>query len=588
MNALLVPLCLLPLAAPPPGGDASATLAALVEEEWTARLAAAPLFASSVGSDVGRDRLPDVSPEALEERAARSRALRVRVEAIDPSELGPDERVTRAMLAAQLERRVRSFEFGEWMIPLNADSGFHSSFGRLPDRTDLKTADDARAYLARLRAFPAYVDQQIANMRAGLESGRTVPRVTLIGIDASVAPFVGAEATSSPFYRALLDLPETIDAAERETLLAECVAAVEGDVAPGYRRFATFLREEYVPGARRTLGASEMPDGEAYYAHLVRHFTTLDTTPEEVHARGLAEVARIRTDMEAIVEELEFEGSFAEFLAFLRTDERFYARTPDELLGRAARICKTVDGLLPRYFGRLPRQPYGVEPVPASIAPKYTAGRYVGAPIESDRSGTYWVNTYDLASRPLYALPALSLHEAVPGHHLQIALTAELEHLPPFRRSSYVTAFGEGWALYTEWLGIEMGIYATPYEEFGRLTYEMWRACRLVVDTGIHAFGWDRDRAIEFLASNTALSLHECTTEVDRYISWPGQALAYKTGELEIRALRGEAEERLGAAFDVRAFHDAILENGSVPLSVLREHVQAWIADREAAAPQED
>ncbi|MEM1451352.1 MAG: DUF885 domain-containing protein, partial [Planctomycetota bacterium] len=521
MNAFSVTLAALPLAAlaPPQGAaqDASATLAAIVEEEWTARLAASPLFASSVGSDVGRDRLPDVSPEALADRADQSRALLQRALAVDASALLPDERVTRAMLVAELESRVRSFEFDEWMIPLNADSGFHSSFGRLPDRTDMKSADDVRAYLARLRAFPAYVDQQIANMRAGLESGRTVPRVTLIGIDASVAPFVGEDAASSPFYRALLDLPDTIDAAERDALLADCLAAVEDDVAPGYRRFATFLREEYVPGARRTLGASEMPDGEAYYAHLVRHFTTLDTTPREVHERGLAEVARIRADMEAVVAELEFEGSFAEFLAFLRTDERFYARTPDELLGRAARICKTVDGILPRYFGRLPRQPYGVEPVPASIAPKYTSGRYVGAPIESDRSGTYWVNTYDLASRPLYALPALSLHEAVPGHHLQIALTAELEHLPPFRRSSYVTAFGEGWALYTEWLGIEMGIYTTPYEEFGRLTYEMWRACRLVVDTGIHAFGWERDRAIDFLASNTALSLHECTTEVDRY-----------------------------------------------------------------------
>ncbi|MEM9800230.1 MAG: DUF885 domain-containing protein [Planctomycetota bacterium] len=586
-RAALLSVVALPFAVPRAEEPADA-LERLVAEDWEARVAANPLFATSVDRDEGRDRLPDVSPEALARRAADDAKRLERLRAIDADALDRDGRVTHAMLVRDIAERVDAFRFGEWMIPLNADSGFHSSFARLADTTELKSAGDVRAYLARLRAFPGYVEQHIENMRAGLESGMTPPRVTLIGIDATVAPYVGDDVDSNPFQRALLDLPDSIDGEVRAELIEEGRAAVRDAIIPGYREFARFLREEYIPGARTTLGASEMPDGDAYYAALVKQFTTLDLTPKEVHERGVSEVSRIRAEMEALVEELEFEGSFAEFLAFLRTDERFYARTPDELLGAAARICKDVDGMLPRYFGALPRQPYGVEPVPASIAPKYTSGRYVGAPPDSTRAGTYWVNTYDLASRPLYALPALSLHEAVPGHHLQIALTAEMDHLPPFRRNGYISAFGEGWALYCEWLGVEMGVYGTPYEEFGRMTYEMWRASRLVVDTGIHAFGWSRERAIEFLASNTALSLHECTTEVDRYISWPGQALSYKTGEILIRELRMDAERELGERFDLRAFHDAVLENGAVPLDVLRTHVRTWIAESKRGADADE
>jgi uncharacterized protein (DUF885 family) len=335
---------------------------------------------------------------------------------------------------------------------------------------------------------------------------------------------------------------------------------------------------EYLPKTRTTTAAADLPRGREYYAHRVRYFTTLDVKPEDVHKIGLAEVARIHDEMLEVIRQTGFQGDFPAFLKFLRTDPRFYARTPEELLKQASFIAKRMDGKLPSLFSRLPRLPYGVEPVPAHLAPKYTGGRYVEAPVGGTRAGTYWVNTYALESRPLYVLEALTLHEAVPGHHLQIALQQELQGVPPFRRTAGVGAFVEGWGLYSERLGLEAGFYQDPYSNFGRLTYEMWRACRLVVDTGLHAFGWPRERAMDFLASNTALSLHEVGTETDRYISWPGQALAYKMGELKIRELRRMAETELGPRFDVRAFHDAILASGPVPLPVLEEQIRAYIA----------
>jgi uncharacterized protein (DUF885 family) len=347
---------------------------------------------------------------------------------------------------------------------------------------------------------------------------------------------------------------------------------------PAYRALLTFFTGEYEPGARATIAAFELPEGKAYYAWLVRYYTTLDTTPEEVHRTGQAETSRIRREMDEVIRKVAFQGSFAEFLEFLRKDPRFYAKSADELLKQAAFIAKRMDGRLPSLFGRLPRQPYGVEPVPDDLAPKYTSGRYVGAPLDGRRAGTYWVNTHALESRPLYALEALTLHESVPGHHLQIALAKELDGLPPFRRYTYVDAFGEGWGLYSERLGIEAGFYTDPYSDFGRLTYEMWRACRLVVDTGIHAMAWSRQQAVDFMAERTALSRHEIGTEVDRYISWPGQALAYKMGELKIRELRERAEKALGPRFDVRAFHDAVLANGAVPLDVLDRQIGEFIA----------
>jgi uncharacterized protein (DUF885 family) len=390
----------------------------------------------------------------------------------------------------------------------------------------------------------------------------------------------------SKFFAPFRDFPTTVPEADRERLRQAGQAAVRDGAVPGYRAFLGFLVEEYIPHARTTTGAADLPNGRALYTHLIRHFTTLELSADRIHELGLSEVERIHSEMEGVMRKTGFQGDFAAFLRFLRSDPRFYAKTPGELLQEAAWIAKRMDGKLPSLFGRLPRQPYGVEPVPAEIAPKYTGGRYVGAPLDGRKAGTYWVNTYALSSRPLYVLEALTLHEAVPGHHLQVALSKELTDLPPFRRYAYVDAFGEGWGLYSERLGLEAGFYTDPYSDFGRLTYEMWRACRLVVDTGLHAMGWTRDQAIEFLASHTALSLHEVTTETDRYISWPGQALAYKMGELKIRELRRKAEETLGSRFDLRAFHDLVLSGGTLTLPVLEERVEAFLRSRPPRASE--
>jgi uncharacterized protein (DUF885 family) len=405
----------------------------------------------------------------------------------------------------------------------------------------------------------------------------SIPRATLAGYDSTISAHVVDDPSKSVFWVPFQQFPSSVPASEHDRLRTEGRAAVLAAIS-GYASFLEFFRNEYYPGSRTTLAAYELPKGREYYRHKIREFTTLDLTPEEIHKTGLAEVERIGAEMNGVMKQAGFQGDFAAFLQFLRTDPRFYAKTPEELLARASRIAKRIDGKLPSLFKTLPRLPYTVEPVPADIAPKYTSGRYVGAPQGSTQPGIYWVNTYKLESRPLYNLPALTLHEAVPGHHLQIALSRELENLPNFRRFSYISAFGEGWGLYSEWLGVEAGFYADPYDNFGRLTYEMWRACRLVVDTGIHSMGWTRQQAIDYMATRTALPLHEVTTEVDRYISWPGQALAYKLGELKIKELRRRAATALGPRFDVREFHDVVLGSGSVPLSVLESNIDAWIA----------
>jgi uncharacterized protein (DUF885 family) len=402
--------------------------------------------------------------------------------------------------------------------------------------------------------------------------------VILDGRDAPIEAQLVDRAADSPFFAPFEDLPESVAGGEKAELLSAAERVVMQDVVPAYRRLFAFFNDEYRPGARESLGATDLPNGAAFYRAQIRQYATVDLTPQQIHGIGLEQVEHIRAEMDAIIEEVGFEGGFAAFIAFLRSDPQFYAKTPKELLAHASYYAKKIDGRLPMLFGHLPRQPYGVAPVPEAIAPFYTAGRYVGAPQDALRGGYYWVNTYALESRPLYAIPALTLHEGAPGHHTQSALAAEQADQPPFRRYDYISAYGEGWGLYSEKLGLEMDIYETPYEHFGRLTYEMWRACRLVIDTGVHAFGWTREQAIDYLASRTALSLHEVTTEVDRYISWPAQALSYKLGEYTLLQLRAQAEEKLGAAFDLRAFHDFVLSLGSVPLDVLTEEVSRWTA----------
>jgi uncharacterized protein (DUF885 family) len=575
---MLVLATLALLALPTQAADEVKRLHALFDRAWEMRLRENPTFATSAGRHEYNDRLGSLTPADLQRRNAQRKADLAELKTIDRSKLPAAEVVNYDMFRQGIENSIAEYELGDYQIPINADSGFHTNFSRLAESMPLRTVKDYDNYISRLKAWPRYVREEIALMRLGLSRGMTVPRATLDGYDHTISAHVVDDPTKSVFWKPFEKFPSSVPEADRERLRREGRAAVMDGAVAGYREFLDFFTKEYVPGARTTLGASELPNGRAFYALKIREFTTLDLTPEEIHKIGLAEVDRIGAEINATMKKVGFEGDFAAFLQFLRTDPRFYAKTPEELLSRAAWIAKRMDGKLPSLFKTLPRLPYTVEPVPADIAPKYTSGRYVGAPQGSTKPGIYWVNVYMLESRPLYNLESLTLHEAVPGHHLQNALARELTDLPNFRRFSGISAFGEGWGLYCEWLGIEAGFYTDPYSNFGRLTYEMWRACRLVVDTGIHSMGWTRQQAIDYMATRTALPLHEVETEVDRYISWPGQALSYKLGELKIKELRKRAEKALGPRFDVREFHDVVLGSGAVPLGVLEANVDRSIA----------
>ena len=548
----------------------------IYDEYWDYELRFDPFRATSSGDYRFSDRVPDVSEPAQRARLLQLREFAEQLDATDPHSSA--DALNAAILRFILEHEISLGEFAPWRIPFLSDAGFHMDIGYTVSSTRFENVDDYADYLARLEALPRFLGQNRANMQLGIESGFTQPREIMDNILVSFDAQVTESADTHPLYSPFLDMPDTVLAADQERLRAEARRLLEKKVIPAYAGVRDFMHERYVPNARTTLGASELPEGEAYYAALVRYYTTLDSaTPDNVHERGLREVARIREEMNDVIAETGFDGSFDEFLEFLRTDPQFYARTPEELLMRAAWIAKKTDGRLPAYFGKLPRQPYSVEPVPAEIAPNYTAGRYVPAPPGGPRGGQYWVNTHALETRALYQLVALSLHEGVPGHHLQGALAYEVEDAPRFRQHFYPHAYGEGWGLYVEKLGVEMGLYDTPYDHFGRLSYEMWRACRLVIDTGIHAKGWTREQAVDYLASNTALSMHEVGTEIDRYIAWPGQALAYKIGELTLWDLRREAEAALGDAFDIREFHDVVLTSGGVPLELLKSMIRAYI-----------
>ena len=560
----------------------SERLHALFDREWEFRLTENPLFATSVGRHEFNDRLPSVAPADHQRRTLFHRELLETLDTIDSSRLNRQDRLSLRIFEHVLREDVAASKFTAYEIPITVDSGFHISFARLPARTPFRTSDDFENYIARLNAFPAYVNQHIDNMRSGLQRGMTLPKVVLEGYEQTISAQVVEQVEQSVFYEPFTEFPAGVPETDREPLRLAGRAALRDSLVPAYRAFLDFITEDYIPNARATIGASELPNGREYYEHLVRRFTTLDLSVDEIHQIGLDEVKRIQEEMRTVIEETGFRGDFPDFLEFLRTDPRFYAKTPEELLKQASFIAKKMDAKLPSLFKTLPRTPYGVAPVPDHIAPKYTGGRYVSAPAGGTEPGYYWVNTYALENRPLYVLESLTFHEAVPGHHLQIALSQEQSGVPDFRRHSYFSAFGEGWGLYSERLGIEAGFYTDPYSNFGRLTYEMWRACRLVVDTGLHAKGWTRQQAMDYLASRTALSLHEVRTETDRYIAWPGQALAYKMGELTIRRLRGEAEQAMGTSFDLREFHDVVLSAGSVPLPVLEELVTEYIDEKKA------
>jgi uncharacterized protein (DUF885 family) len=552
----------------------------IYEKEWAFRMQEFPMFASNAGIDDYADRLGDVSEEAETRRYAFWKDIRQELNSISCERLDRKECINYRIFVKQMDDFLAAYEIKSYLIPFTSDWGFYMELGRLPEETEFRNTEDYRNYLARLHQLPRVMDQYISLMRKGLELGLTQPRVVLDGRDEPIKAQIVSDVNDSPFFKPFVSMPESVAGGDRAELLATAEKVVASEVIPAFQRLNDFFRDEYIPGARQSLGATELPDGERYYQAQIRLYATVDMSAQEIHQLGLEQVQRIRAEMEAIITEVEFEGDFAAFLEFLRTDPQFYAKTPRELLAHASYYAKKIDGRLPMLFGHLPRQPYGVAPVPDELAPFYTGGRYVGAPLEARRGGYYWVNTYALESRTLYTIPALTLHEGAPGHHTQNALAQEHQDQPPFRRFDYISAYGEGWGLYSEKLGLEMDIYETPYEHFGRLTYEMWRACRLVIDTGIHAMGWTRQQALDFLASNTALSIHEVTTEIDRYISWPAQALSYKLGEYTIWQLRGRAEQDLGADFDIRAFHDFILSLGSVPLDVLTEETHRWIAEQ--------
>ena len=496
---------------------------------------------------------------------------------IDKSSLSETEKISAELLAFVLQERIDYVEFDQYLNPLLSDAGFHSDLVyRVRPLTNYKQIRD---YLNFLNAIPEFVNQHVVILRNGLEKGISQPLVIFKGYESSYDKHLVSNFEDSFFYSPFKNLPNELTREQKDSVLMAAEQAIKTSVIPQFARIKAFFETEYFPKTRTSLGVSETPNGEAFYQNRINYYTTSTSyTAEDIHQIGLKEVARIKAEMEKIIEELNFEGTFADFFLFLRTDEQFYAKTPDELLIRARDIAKRADAQLPRFFKTLPRKPYGVAPVPDAIAPKYTGGRYIGTSKESTDPGYYWVNTYDLPSRTLYTLPALTVHEAVPGHHLQGSLNNELgDSIPQFRKDLYLSAYGEGWGLYTEFLANEMGMYTTPYERFGQLTYEMWRACRLVVDTGIHAKGWTREQVVAYMTAHTALSLHEINTETDRYISWPGQALSYKIGELKIRELREKAEAELGSKFDIREFHEIVLEQGTVTLSMLEERINHYI-----------
>jgi uncharacterized protein (DUF885 family) len=560
------------------GDSPSSDLKALFDDEWAAQLERDPLFASSMGIRDYNHRLPVDTPENHRRFLEEDRVFLKRLESIDRSQLGAGDQLNYDLFDFIVRSRAKLAAYRPYLVPILSDGGFHMRVQRMYEAMPFDTVADYERYLTRLTALAPYFDQNIANMREGLRAGITQPKAILDGIEASISGPIVDDAGASIYFTPFDSIPQHFEDFERERLRTAGIAAIEKVVVPAYVRFLAFFNSEYKPGARDDLGASALPNGEAYYAELVKYFTTLDdATPEAIHKLGLEEVARIRAEMDAILRQVEFDGSFAGFVEFLRTDSRFYVEDPRDFLKEAAYIAKKIDGQMPAFFRTLPRLPYGVMPVPGDIASNYTTGRYWGAPIGGRRGGYYLVNTYALDTRPLYELAALTAHEAVPGHHHQAAIRQEIEGAPEFRRAFYPHAFGEGWGLYAEKLGIEFGIYETPYDHFGRLSYEMWRAARLVIDTGIHIKGWTREQARQYLAENTALSLHNVRTEVDRYIAWPGQALAYKMGELKILELRERAERELGADFDIRDFHDVVLLSGGVTLSVLDDQVDRYI-----------
>jgi len=558
-------------------GKADARFQAIYQAEWQWRVKQRLAWDEDEPRDV-RDALPKVDARTQAARRAKWEGVLRRLDGVRVADLSPAQRINYAVYRAQIAAFALAQRFREYEQPVNADSAFWSDIAYIA-RRPLKNEEEYRAYLAQLSDLPRYFGEELDNMRAGLARSFTPPQVTLAGRDAPLLNIVNARSPQDTvWYTPFKEMPATIPADEQARLRAQGVALIDSAVKPAYAQALQFFRDEYVPKARTTLAAESLPDGKAYYQSKIVEYTTTTMTAQQIHEIGLSEIAKIRAEMQQTMEKAGFKGDLPAFLAFLRSDPQFYAKTPDELLMRAAWISKKFDGKADQYFGYLPRRRFAIVPVPPDQAPYYTSAR--GGP------GLYLVNTYNLPARALYSLPALTLHESAPGHAFQMPVALEQQGVPPFRRA-YISAYGEGWALYCERLGSEMGIYETPYETFGMLSYQAWRAARLVVDTGMHAMGWTREQAQAYMHDNTALSDHEIETEVDRYISWPGQALSYYLGEMAIVEARKKAEAALGQKFDIRAFHDTVLQLGSVPLPVLQARIDTFIADG-GKSPYED
>lgn len=574
----LLSLTLLWLAPAALAATATEQLQQVIDDHWQYSLQEDPISAGRMGLAGYNNRLPAVTAKDRARRLKAEQALLQRLQAIDTKPLTDSDRVNHQLMGWVLRNSIQSNKLFLDRIPANTFYSFWSSALDASSGLAMPKVADYQDYIARIQDFGRYFDENMANMRTGIQDGFVLPKIVVQGIAPTVRAQVYSDPTQSSLFEPFKKFPASISKAEQQQLQQAGRQAIAQVALPAFARLADFLEGDYMQAATDSLAAEQLPQGKAYYRHTINTYVTLDMDPAEIHNTGLAEVKRIRAEMDALIKETGFKGSFSDFTKFLRTDPQFYAKTPTELLKEASYIAKRIDYRLPEFFGKLPRLPYGVVPVPAEIAPNYTTASYNSAAIGGTRGGAYWLNTHALDQRPLYELVALTLHESVPGHHLQSALSQELENVPQFRRNLYLSAYGEGWGLYAERLGVEMGVYENAYQQFGRLSYEMWRACRLVIDTGIHAQGWSRQQALDFLSSNTSLSQANVRAEVDRYISWPGQALSYKMGEIKIRQLRAKAELQLGAKFDLRAFHDALLANGALPLEILEAEIDRFIS----------
>jgi uncharacterized protein (DUF885 family) len=562
--------------------SATRVLHDLFDRDWDYQMEHNPTWASSLGDRRWNDRWPDVSLEAIKQEHEHGLGVLAQLAKIDRGQLSPADQLNYDLFKKDYETSAEEYKFRWYLIPLNQRGGIQTE-NELADSLRFETVRDYEDWIARLRSFSVYMDQTIALLREGIKEKMLLPEVIMQRIPAQIDKQIVSDPQQSLFYKPFKRFPKTIPVPDQERLMRRALQAIGANVIPAYKRFKQFFVEQYLPATYQEVGAWQLPQGDELYAFFVRRYTTTNMTPREVHERGVSEVKRIHAEMQKVMDAVGFRGSFAEFFNFLRTDPRFYYKTPEELFNAYKVIAKTIDPNLVKVFRTLPRMPYGVEPIPAAIAPDTTTAYYRQPAADGSRAGTFFVNLYKPETRPKWEMMALSLHESVPGHHLQIALAQEQGEIPNFRRYGGYTAFVEGWGLYAESLGEDMGLYDDPYSKFGQLTYEMWRAVRLVVDTGMHYLHWTRKQAIDFFMENAPKQELDIINEIDRYIAWPGQALAYKSGELKIKELRARASRELGNQFDLREFHDVVLRSGAVPLDVLERNVSEWLGEKKKA-----